>query len=175
MKPRKVLVLLAHPDISNSTANRLLAESVMSLSDVTLVDLYKIVSTPFDTAYFERLFQEVSAVVFQFPFYWASAPSRLKQWIDEVFTGFSKTPLVQGKPLMIVTTAASPLSAYRSGGRNCFTVDELLRPFQMTAIHSGMEWQTPVVIYGLATPDGESNLSKGRIEYIAAVEHLLNR
>ncbi len=175
MKTSNVLVLLAHPDIANSTANRMLAEGAMSLPGVTLVDLYKVVSSPFDAAYFERLLSEASALVFQFPFYWASAPARLKQWIDDVFTGFSRTPLVEGKPLMVVTTAASPLSAYRSGGRNCFTVDELLRPFQMTAIHSGMLWQSPVVVYGLATPDGERNLSQGRDEYIAALRGLLNR
>ena len=169
----KVLVLLAHPDMTHSTANRLLADHVMALPGVTLVDLYDVISTPFDTSYFERLLREASAVVLQFPFYWASAPARLKQWIDEVFTGFAKTPLVTGKPLMVVTTAASPLSAYRSGGRNRFTMDELLRPYQLTAIHSGMEWRTPVVAYGLATPEGETNLQNACKEYVDAVKELL--
>ena len=74
-----------------------------------------------------------------------SAPSLLKKWQDEVFTHLSKTPAVAGKPLMIVTTTGSEYDAYRSGGRNRFTTDELLRPYQGSAIHSGMAWQTPIV------------------------------
>ena len=36
-----------------------------------------------------------------------------------------KTPAVAGKPLTVVTTTGSEYEAYRSGGRNRFTVDEL--------------------------------------------------
>ena len=39
---------------------------------------------------------------------------------------------------MVVTTAGSEHDAYRSGGRNRFTVDELLRPYQASAVHAGM-------------------------------------
>ena len=78
-----------------------------------------------------------------------SAPSLLKKWQDEVFTFLSKTPAVAGKSLTVVTTTGSEYEAYRSGGRNRFTMDELLRPYQVSAIHSGMSWQTPIVVYGM--------------------------
>ena len=64
-----------------------------------------------------------------------SAPSLLKRWLDEVFTYLAKTPAVAGKTLMVVTTAGSEHDAYRSGGRNRFTVDELLRPLSRQVLY----------------------------------------
>ena len=79
-----------------------------------------------------------------------SAPSLLKKWQDEVFTFLSKTPAVAGKPLTVVTTTGSEYEAYRSGGRNRFTTDELLRPYQVNGkpllLFMGWERQPPARI-----------------------------
>ena len=117
---------------------------------------------------------DASAVIYQFPFYWMSAPSLLKKWQDEVFTFLSKTPAVAGKPLTVVTTTGSEFDAYRSGGRNGFTMDELLRPYQGSAIHSGMVWQTPIVVYGMGTADAGKNIAEGANTYRQRVEMLVN-
>lgn len=66
-----------------------------------------------------------------------------------------------GKPLMVATTTGSERDAYRSGGRNGFTLDELLRPYQVGAAHAGMSWQTPFIVYGTGTPDAEKNIAQG--------------
>ena len=113
-------------------------------------------------------------MIYQFPFYWMSAPSLLKKWQDEVFTFLSKTPAVAGKPLTVVTTTGSEFDAYRSGGRNGFTTDELLRPYQASAIHSGMVWQTPIVVYGMGTADAGKNIAEGANTYRQRVEMLVN-
>ena len=91
-----------------------------------------------------------------------------------VFTYFSKTPAVAGKPLMVVTTTGSEYDAYRSGGRNRFTTDELLRPYQGSAIHSGMAWQTPIVVYGMGTADAGKNIAEGANLYKQRVEMLIS-
>ena len=96
-----------------------------------------------------------------------------QKWQDEVFTFLSKTPAVAGKPLTVVTTTGSEYEAYRSGGRNRFTVDELLRPYQVSAIHSGMSWQTPVVVYGMGTADAGKNIAEGANLYKQRVEMLI--
>ena len=98
----------------------------------------------------------------------------VKKWQDEVFTHLSKTPAVAGKPLMIVTTTGSEYDAYRSGGRNRFTTDELLRPYQGSAIHSGMAWQTPIVVYGMGTADAGKNIAEGANSYKQRIEMLIN-
>jgi nitrogen regulatory protein PII len=64
--------------------------------------------------------------------------------------------------------------AYRSGGRNGFTTDELLRPYQGSAIHSGMVWQTPIVVYGMGTADAGKNIAEGANTYRQRVEMLVN-
>ena len=95
------------------------------------------------------------------------------KWQDEVFTFLSKTPAVAGKPLTVVTTTGSEYEAYRSGGRNRFTTDELLRPYQVNAIHSGMSWQTPIVVYGMGTADAGKNIAEGANLYKQRVEMLI--
>ncbi len=147
--PGGVLLLLAHPDFKNSRANKALIDAVKELPGVEVENLYDRKGAPFDTDDYRRRIAATGTLVFQFPFYWASAPSEMKRWIDEVFTVLARERAVAGKRLLIATTAASEYDAYRSGGRNRFTADELLRPFQMTALHAGMEWLTPFVVYGL--------------------------
>lgn len=104
-----------------------------------------------------------------------SAPSLLKKWQDEVFTYLAKTPAVAGKALLVAVTTGSEYSAYRSGGRNNFTIDELLRPYQGSAIHAGMVWQTPVVAYGMGTADAGKNIAEGVNNYKIRIESLVGK
>lgn len=166
---KKVVILLAHPNLQGSTANKALLEAVKDLPQVEIIDLY---ATPSDPRQHVAAIEKAKAVVFQFPFYWASAPSQLKKWLDEVFTPLAGTPAVQGKKLMVATTTGSEYDAYRSGGRNHFTMDELLRPYQLVANHSGMIWQTPVVVYGMGTPEASRHLKAGATEYRSRIEKL---
>ncbi|MCQ2286607.1 MAG: NAD(P)H-dependent oxidoreductase [Bacteroidales bacterium] len=166
---RGVLVLVAHPNLKESTANKALSEVAKSIDEVEVVDLYSL--KKFDVEDFKEKVAGVSAIVFQFPFYYASAPAKMKEWIDDVFYMFPKD-LVQGKALLVVTTTGSEEAAYHSGARNMFTVDELLRPYQLTAHHSGMIWQTPLVVYGMSTKEAEKNLSTGEKEYRNILEKL---
>lgn len=39
-------------------------------------------------------------------------------------------------------------------------MDELLRPYQASALHAGMVWQTPVVAYGMGTADAGKNIAE---------------
>ncbi len=174
---RKVVVLLAHPNFKDSQANKALTDTVKLLEGVSIFNLYDLEGPAFEVNEWTQIISDASAVVFQFPFYWAMAPSMLKKWQDEVFTYLARTPAVAGKPLLIVTTTGSEGEAYRSGGRNRFSVDELLRPYQLCAIHSGMTWQTPIVLHGMGSAEAPrliaegSTLYKQRIEALVANSH----
>lgn len=170
MKDKKIVLLLSHPDLSQSVANKALLNVAGSFPEVQVINLYDRV---FDVDSQVKAIDKAFAVIFQFPFYWAAAPSQMKKWIDEVFTSIAKTEIVKNKPLLVVTTTASEYDAYRSGGRNKFTIDELLRPYQMLANHSGMIWQTPLAVYGMAAPDAPQNLEKGAEEYRKKIDDLL--
>jgi glutathione-regulated potassium-efflux system ancillary protein KefG len=170
MSSGQVLILLAHPTFSGSKANKTLIEAVKTISGVKIVDLYQ---QAFDAAFFEKEVSASKALVFQFPLYWASAPSQLNKWTDEIFTPYAGKPIVAGKPLLVVTTAASEYEAYRAGGRNQFTIDELFRPYQLQANHSGMVWQTPIAVYGLALETAEASIQAGIKAYREKLESLL--
>ena len=172
---RKVVILLAHPNIKGSQANKALIDAVSDIEGVAVFNLYELSEDiAFNVDEWSKIISDASAVIYQFPFYWMSAPSLLKKWQDELFTPLSKTPAVAGKPLMIVTTTGSEYDAYRSGGRNRFTTDELLRPYQGSAIHSGMAWQTPIVVYGMGTADAGKNIAEGANSYKQRIEMLIN-
>lgn len=171
---RKVVILLAHPNFKESQANKALIEAVNDIDSVAVFYLYDQQEAPFDIDEWSKIISDASAVIYQFPFHWMAAPSLLKKWQDEVFTFLSKTPAVAGKPLTIVTTTGSEYEAYRSGGRNRFTMDELLRPYQVSAIHAGMSWQTPIVVYGMGTENAGKNIAAGANQYKERVEMLIS-
>jgi hypothetical protein len=45
---------------------------------------------------------------------------------------------------------------------------------QLLAIHSGMVWQTPIVVYGMGTADAGKNIAEGANTYRQRVEMLVN-
>ena len=154
---RKVVILLAHPNMKGSQANKALIDAVGDIEGVAVFNLYELSpDIAFNVDEWSKIISDASAVIYQFPFYWMSAPA------------------VAGKPLTVVTTTGSEFDAYRSGGRNGFTMDELLRPYQGSAIHSGMVWQTPIVVYGMGTADAGKNIAEGANTYRQRVEMLVN-
>ena len=118
---RKVVILLAHPNMKESQANKALIDAVSDIEGVAVFNLYDQQGASFDVDEWSKIISDASALIYQFPFHWMAAPSLLKKWQDEVFTFLSKTPAVAGKPLTVVTTTGSEYEAYRSGGRNRFT------------------------------------------------------
>jgi glutathione-regulated potassium-efflux system ancillary protein KefG len=160
---RKTLVLLAHPGLEErSIANRVVVERVRGLAGVKVRDLYRECPTfRFDVAAEQRDLLEAQAVVFQFPFYWYSVPGILKEWLDQVFTyGFaygSGGDKLKGKEFVVSTTIGGPAEAYRSGGSNNFTIEELLAPLRQTANLSGMRWSAPITSHGMIFIPGVYN------------------
>ena len=173
---KQVVVLLAHPDIKSSQANKALADAIKELEEVAIYNLYEMrPEDAFNVDLWSTIISQASTRVFQFPLYWMSAPSLLKKWQDEVFTYLAKTPAVAGKALLVAVTTGSEYSAYRSGGRNNFTIDELLRPYQGSAIHAGMVWQTPLVVYGMGTSEASKNIAEGINCYKQRIEALVKK
>jgi glutathione-regulated potassium-efflux system ancillary protein KefG len=165
----KVVILLAHPNYAASVANKALIEAVKGLAGITVIDVY---AAPFTVDAYKQPVSEASTLVFQFPFYWMSAPSQLKKWCDEIFGGVMDS--IKGKKLLVATTTGSEYEAYRSGGRNLFTLDELLRPYQGLAHHSGMVWQTPFVVYGVSLPTAPASIQAGVEGYKKVIRSFLS-
>lgn len=167
----KVVILLAHPNFNESEANKELLDAVYNPADVELYNLYG--EKEYSVADWANIMSKASFIIFQFPFYWMSAPSKLKEWQDAVLNTLAKTPAISGKPCMVVTTTGWSQDAYRSGGKIGFTVDELLRPYQAGATYAGMVWKTPLVVYGVGTANSAKNISIGVEQYKNIVNHYI--
>lgn len=157
----KTLVLTAHPDLSNSRINRAWFEALSDAADVTIRDLTAIGGSEmrFDMETEQALLLAHDRIVFQFPFYWYSAPPVMKAWLDQVLSyGFAYGPggdRLQGRELLLLVSTGGPEHSYHAGGYNNFSMDEFLKPFQQTAILAGMTYLRPFVSHGMAVATQE--------------------
>ena len=157
----KTLVLTAHPDLSNSRINRVWFEALSDAADVTIRDLTAIGGSEmrFDMETEQALLLAHDRIVFQFPFYWYSAPPVMKAWLDQVLSyGFAYGPggdRLQGRELLLLVSTGGPEHSYHAGGYNNFSMDEFLKPFQQTAILAGMTYLRPFVSNGMAVATQE--------------------
>jgi putative NADPH-quinone reductase len=122
------------------------------VDDITFVDLYR------DYPRFdinvdveqERLLNH-DVILFQFPLFWYSTPSILKEWQDIVLEhGFaygSDGDKLRNKTMMIAVTAAGPEDAYTTGGYQHYPLREFLRPLEQTALLCGMRFSPPYALF----------------------------
>lgn len=147
------LVLLAHPALERSRANRVLVDGIADLEGVTIHDLYEeypdfVVDVEREQALLERH----DRLVWQHPLYWYSTPALLKEWFDVVLEyGWAYGEggrALHGKSARSVVTAGGSRDAYGPEGYNRYTVEEFLHPVERTAALCGMSYAPPLVFYG---------------------------
>ncbi|AEV39622.1 Flavodoxin-like protein (plasmid) [Pseudovibrio sp. FO-BEG1] len=176
----KTLVLTAHPDLTRSRINRHWFHAFSQASEVTLLDLTAIggPTLSFNLAEQQDLLLAHDRIVFQFPFYWYSAPPVLKAWMDQVLSyGFAYGPggnKLAGKELVLAISTGGPEDSYHAGGYNNFSMDELLKPFQQTALLTGMTYLRPFVFHGLAVVSDEDIIASKATLLAHALDPELN-
>lgn len=173
-----VLLMLAHPALERSRANRALAKAAKGLSSVTFRDLYETYPDfAVDIEAEQALLVAHDVIVLQFPLFWYSTPALLKEWLDLVWLhGFAyghEGVALRGKRLLVACTTGASAKAYHALGYNRFTMDEFLRPLEQTAHLCGMIWETPFVVHGAAIKDdaalkAEADRYRARIALLAA-------
>ena len=160
------LVLLAHPDLAASMANKAMAEAAAGLADVTVHDLHAAYpDARIDVEAEQRLADAHATIVFQFPLYWYSTPPILKAWQDDVLTlGWAYDPLgadgtgvaLKGKTLACAVTTGAPITEYEDGGWNGHAVADFLLPIAGTANFLQMGWREPFVAYATWAMDADA-------------------
>lgn len=170
----EVLVLVAHPDLAHSRMNAALAAAATEVDGVEVVNIY---DYPVTADLYRDAVSRARAIVYQFPLYWMSAPHLLKQWTDEVFMAFVQEGSIAGKEMLVVTTTGSEEAAYQHDGRNKYTMDEYLRPYEGQANHAKMRWNAPIVVYGNPQDAiaAAADLGKGCKEYKKQLEAMVER
>ncbi len=149
---KRVLIILAHPNLTESRINRTLYEGVKKKSNVTISELYtKYPDFNIDILKEQNLLIEADVIIFQHPVYWYNCPPLLKQWIDTVLLpGFAYGiggDKLTGKFLLSAISADAAKKDYGPNGHNKYLINELLRPFELTANYCSMKYLDPFVIY----------------------------
>jgi len=150
----RVLILFAHPRYEDSRAHAALLR-YLPLQDERLMlrDLYELYPDyQVDVEAEQEALLAHDIIIWQHPFYWYSCPPLLKQWIDLVleynWAYGPKGGFLQGKSLFSAITSGGPETAYGPEGHNKYTVHELIRPFERTAILCRLRWLPPYLVQG---------------------------
>ncbi|MEL6167678.1 MAG: NAD(P)H-dependent oxidoreductase [Pseudomonadota bacterium] len=155
----KVLLYYAHPGARYSRVNSEMQRRASEVDGITRVDLYaRYPRHKIDIDAEQGLLRDHEIIVFQFPLFWYSTPSIIKEWQDLVLEhgfayGTGGTELA-GKSMMLACTAAGPEDAYRPEGYQHFPLRTFLSPLEQTARLCQMHFLAPYVLYSsLKAPD----------------------
>ena len=159
---KKTLIILTHPNMSQSKLNKALIESIKDEKDVTIHDIYAFYKNAdsIDVAKEQELLLAYDRIVFQYPLYWYSTPGLLKDWQDQVLAyGFaygSTGNKLAGKEFKIAVTIGAASDAYQPNGFMQTTINDLLKPLQTMAHMTQMVFTPTFTVYGaLAITDEE--------------------
>jgi putative NADPH-quinone reductase len=148
----RVLVYFAHPGRRYSRANLGMAEAVKHLAGVSFVDLYELYPRhDIEIEAEQARLVEHDVIIFQFPLFWYSTPSLLKEWMDLVLEhGFAYGAggeALKDKIFMCAVTASSPEKAYSPEGFQHYPLRTFLTPLEQTARLCQMRGLPPYVLY----------------------------
>ncbi|MCS3432568.1 NAD(P)H-dependent oxidoreductase [Klebsiella sp. BIGb0407] len=135
----KTLVIVAHPDMKNSVINQNWVKALRADPELyTVHELYAAYPDgKIDVAYEQKLLEAHDNIILQFPIYWFSSPPLLKQWQDDVLTygwayGSKSGYKMKGKNVALAVSAGIRLEDFAEQGRYKYSLEEVLRPFEMT-------------------------------------------
>lgn len=107
----------------------------------------------------QKYLLEHDRIILQFPFYWYSMPPLLKKWLDDVLAyNFAYGPegdKLKGKDMQLVVSVGGR-EVFYSGFDIFTTVLDLLRPFQLTANLTQMNYLQPEYMFNADAADMET-------------------
>ncbi|MDO4907692.1 NAD(P)H-dependent oxidoreductase [Neisseria sp.] len=157
---KNTVIVSGHPDLSESTANRLILKEVKNaMPNVQIRDLGKLYPDfNINVADEQNALANADIIVWQFPFYWYAMPALMKKWIDDVHTyGFaygSTGNKLHGKPLIVSLTAGGDETGYSKGGHEGREIGDFFHQFEATAHLCGMDFKPVIYSYEMHYIDG---------------------
>ncbi|MEM7240106.1 MAG: NAD(P)H-dependent oxidoreductase, partial [Pseudomonadota bacterium] len=121
----------------------------------------------------ERLLQH-DVILFQFPLFWYSTPSLLKEWQDLVLEhGFaygSGGDRLDGKKMLLALTTAGPSEAYSQAGYQQYPLRTFLTPLEQTAHLCGMSFVPPYVLHAALSADETGEIGRHSAGYVRLIQ-----
>jgi glutathione-regulated potassium-efflux system ancillary protein KefF len=161
VEPRaaEILILVAHPELEHSRANRRLLDAARALQRdgaagrIAVRDLYALypdylIDVPVEQA----ALAGARLVVWQQPIRWYGMPPLLKLWLDDVLAfGWAYGPggtALRGKDLWLVASTGGPEDSYRPESYNRYFFDAFLPAYDQTAALCGLRFLPPLLLHG---------------------------
>jgi glutathione-regulated potassium-efflux system ancillary protein KefF len=154
----EILVLVAHPELEHSRANRRLLDAARALQNdgagrVAVRDLYALYPDYLiDVPAEQEALAAAKLVVWQQPIRWYGMPPLLKLWLDDVLAfGWAYGPdgtALRGKDLWLVASTGGAEDSYRPDSYNRYFFDAFLPPYEQTAALCGMRFLPPLMLHG---------------------------
>jgi glutathione-regulated potassium-efflux system ancillary protein KefF len=154
----EILVLVAHPELEQSRANRRLLDAALALQGgdrgrVAVRDLYALYPDYLvDVDAEKAALAAARLVVWQHPIRWYGMPPLMKLWCDDVLGfGWAYGPggtMLRGKDVWLVASTGGGDESYRPDGYNRYFFDAFLPPYEQTAALCGMRFLPPLVLHG---------------------------
>lgn len=145
----KNLIIFAHTFWENSKANHALLKSIEDEKDIKIHNLSALCfNKDFDINTEISLLKNAEKIIFQFPLFWFSTPSVLKEWQDKVLSAIlhgENPKLLEGKKFQIITTLGGIESSY--DGHHGATLEELLKPIYYAFEYMGCKSIKPYAIF----------------------------
>lgn len=174
-----VLLYYVHPGQRFSRANAAMAQTARQIEGLTFVDLYA--EYPRHNINVDREQERPrhhDLILFQFPLYWYSTPSLMKEWLDLVLEhGFAyghKGTALAGKTMMLAVTAAGPADAYTPDGYQNFPLRTFLTPLEQTARLCQMRFTAPYVLHASLQAREDVEIAAHAAGYGRLLEALLS-
>ncbi|RAX56788.1 NAD(P)H dehydrogenase [Helicobacter monodelphidis] len=145
----QTLLIFSHTYFKDSKVNKALLESAKDIQGLEIHNLNTLYPNgKIDKEAEITLLKNADKIIFQFPLFWFSTPSLLKEWQDEVLTGIAygaDSKMLKGKKFQIITTLGGAESSY--DGHHGYDMKTLLSPLQSAFSYMGCEVLEPYCIF----------------------------
>lgn len=167
---KETLIVVAHPDLEASTVNRYwIKELTQYDNQLTIHDLYaRYPSNKIDVRFEQNLIENHHNLILQFPVYWFNCPPLLKQWLDEVFTyGWAYGRCgdkLTNKKVGLAVSAGIKKGDYTKDGHYQTSLEDILKPFELTMNYVHADYQSVFAVYGANTePEADYKITLDEI------------
>lgn len=173
------LIILGHPDLNTSVANKTIVEEV-SKSNVKDLEIRNLTALypnfDIDAQQEQEALLKHNVIIFQYPFYWYNMTPILKKWFDVVFEyqfAFgSQGDKLKNKYFLPSITVGSHESKYRSLKMHNFRILEFCKNLEQTALLAQMNYIDPLFCFETSIVDGYSVESRTEVARIHSIRLL---
>ena len=171
----KIVVISAHPDYENSLANRAVIEEFQKLVPkaeiVKLAEVYP--DFKIDAKTEQQRLAPAEMIIFEYPFWWYSAPSLLHRYLEQVFLpgwAYGGGKALAGKNLALSFTVGGAENDYQRREGVMHTLEQFLPSMLATAHFTGMVYRGAVYSYDMACYDPHDAAKKSAIKAAGAAQ-----